>query len=47
MKMEEVETSKLIELYRRIEEFINFLQKMFKIIKQIQIMVIKKEFSIV
>lgn len=27
MKMEEVETSKLIELYRKIEEFINFLQK--------------------
>ena len=27
VKLEEVETNKLIELYRKIEEFINFLQK--------------------
>lgn len=27
MKLEEAETNKLIELYKRIEEFINYLQK--------------------
>lgn len=27
MKIEDAETNKLIDVYRRIEEFINFLQK--------------------
>ena len=27
VKLEEIETNKLIELYRKIEVFINFLQK--------------------